>query len=243
MSISENKVWVLIPAAGIGSRMQSATPKQYISVHGSTVLEHTIACFTGLSDVAGIVVIISEDDSYWQSICENSPLLSNSEVPVYYTYGGLTRASTVYNGLSYLLDNLGLSKEQWVMVHDAARPCVSQKDLLALLEIRSSKKYDGAILAYKAKDTMKRAKLESFEIGLTESRENLWHALTPQLFRVQELADSLKKASLEGHVVTDESSAMEFSGKKVGLIEGGSDNIKLTSPSDLGLIEFLLSRK
>jgi 2-C-methyl-D-erythritol 4-phosphate cytidylyltransferase len=243
MSVSENKVWVLIPAAGIGSRMQSAIPKQYISIHGSTVLEHTIACFTDLSDIAGIVVVISEDDSCWQSIYKNSTLLRDTEIPIHYTYGGSTRASTVYNGLSFLLDDIGLSEDQWVMVHDAARPCVSQKDLLALFEATNNKKYDGAILAYKVKDTMKRAKAQSLVVDVTESREDLWHALTPQLFRAQELIDSLKKASLNGHVVTDESSAMEFSGKKIGLVEGGSENIKLTSPSDLGLIEFLLSRK
>lgn len=242
MLISENKVWVLIPAAGIGSRMQSAIPKQYLSLHGSTVLEHTISCFTGLSMVAGIVIVVSENDGYWSSIYKNSVLLKNVKVPIHFTYGSSERSGTVLNGLRFLSDSIDLPASQWVMVHDAARPCVSQKDLLALLASRDTD-YDGAILACAVKDTMKRTQAQSLEIDLTESRENLWHALTPQLFRLQELVDSLDAALNAGHHVTDEASAMEFCGKRVGLVEGASDNMKLTSPSDLQLIEFLLSRE
>lgn len=244
MSISENKVWVLIPAAGIGSRMQSATPKQYLSLCGATILEHTIRCFIGLSEVAGILVVVSKGDQYWQSISKEADFFSDSNIPLKFTCGGEDRAATVQNGLKYLLNEQDLGGEQWVMVHDAARPCVSEKDLLSLLEIRKDSLYDGAILAYRVKDTMKRACSESLvEINHTEPRDNLWHALTPQLFRLQELFDSLVVASLAGHVVTDEASAMEFSGKKVRLVESASDNIKLTSPSDLGLLEFLLKNK
>ena len=113
-----------------------------------------------------------------------------------------------------------------------------------MLGSRSNTDFDGAILAYPAKDTMKRAKDDEIsEIEFTESRDNLWHALTPQLFRLQALFDCLGDASKVGHIVTDEASAMEFWDKKVRLVEGASDNIKLTSPSDLRLIEFLLKDK
>ena len=243
MSISENKVWVLIPAAGIGSRMQSAIPKQYLPVCGSTVLEHTLQCFTDLSEVAGIVVVVSPEDDHWSSLTQESSLISNAKLQIHQTFGGSDRAETVQNGLSYLLEEIGLEGSQWVLVHDAARPCVGQKDLLELLDFRSDENFDGAILGYKAKDTMKRSNAGVSEIAYTEPRENLWHALTPQMFRLKELYDAIGVAKDSGYVVTDEASAMEFSGKKVALVEGASDNIKLTSPSDLRLIEFLLQGK
>ena len=244
MSISENKVWVLIPAAGIGSRMQSATPKQYLSILGSTILEHTLSCFVNLNDIAGIVVLVGEDDAYWQDIYQHSALLKNSQIPIEYSYGGSDRASTVANGLSFLKNKLGSPSDQWVMVHDAARPCVNEGDLQALLKIRNNTVSDGAILAYPVKDTMKRESVTTdLLIDHTESRDKLWHALTPQLFRLNELFDCLEKAKLASHLVTDEASAMEYCGKRVSLVEGSSDNIKLTSPSDLKLIEFLLKYK
>ncbi|PWQ95886.1 2-C-methyl-D-erythritol 4-phosphate cytidylyltransferase [Leucothrix arctica] len=243
MSISENKVWVLIPAAGIGSRMRSEIPKQYLSVCGATILEHTLRCFTDLSELAGIIVVVNHEDTYWQSLLQESQLFSNGKLKIRYTYGGSDRAETVQNGLHYLLNDIGLSDDQWVMVHDAARPCVRLDDLLALLAVRDDCDLDGAILGYRVKDTMKRSNADASKIGFTESRENLWHALTPQMFRLKELFDSLVEAKLAKHVVTDEASAMEFLGKKVGLVEGASDNIKLTSPSDLRLIEFLLKAR
>ena len=243
MSISENKVWVLIPAAGIGSRMQSVIPKQYLQVCGSTVLEHTLRCFTDFSEVAGIVVVVSPDDDRWPSLALESPLFNNTKFQIHQAFGGSDRAETVQNGLSYLLEEIGLDDSQWVLVHDAARPCLGQKDLLGLLDARADENFDGAILGYKAKDTMKRANVGVSEIAYTEPRENLWHALTPQMFRLKELYDAIGAAKDSSYLVTDEASAMEFSGKKVALVEGASDNIKLTSPSDLRLIEFLLQGK
>lgn len=235
-------VWVIIPAAGIGSRMQSVIPKQYLTIHSKTVLEHTISRFSVFDSIAGILVVLGENDPYWSDVESSLSDLGISSPFLQLTTGGLERADTVVNGLNFLGNELGISQEQWVMVHDAARPCVRNKDLLRLLEIRDSD-YAGGILATPVKDTMKRAASGNHLISHTESREKLWHALTPQLFRLGALSNAIESANLAGRELTDEASAMEFVGASVALVEGASDNIKLTTPSDLPLIEFLLQQR
>lgn len=240
--LTDSGVWVILPAAGIGTRMQSEIPKQYLTIRSKTILEHTISRFVDFDAIAGILVVLSQEDLYWEAV---SARLSSSgvETPfLHTTKGGSERADTVCKGLKYLTDELGLGNEQWVMVHDAARPCLREKDLMNLLGVRESD-YSGAILASPVKDTMKRANSNNELISHTESRERLWHALTPQLFRLGELQAAFALAQQDEVLLTDEASAMEYIGAEVMLIEGASDNIKLTTPSDLPLIEFLLQQR
>lgn len=233
---------MVIPAAGVGSRMGAEIPKQYLRINSKTILEHTIECFLTIDSIVGIVVVVSEEDPYWPSVAlELSNNISN-DLPIEVTTGGVSRADTVVNGLNHLRNKLNLPKKQWVMVHDAARPCVNHADLLSLLELCHSD-YAGGILGSPVKDTMKRTKASGGLISHTESREKLWHALTPQLFRLGKLSDALELAWQSNVSITDEASAMEFIGASVAIVEGASNNIKLTTPSDLPLVEFLLNLK
>ncbi|MEE9444891.1 MAG: 2-C-methyl-D-erythritol 4-phosphate cytidylyltransferase [Cocleimonas sp.] len=231
-------VWVVIPAAGIGKRMQSKTPKQYININNKTILEHTINCFINHPQVAGCVVALSSDDPYWKSL----KIDSNSGTPIYTVEGGNERSDSVAQALDYLSMVERLDNNSWVMVHDAARPCLKQQDIARLLALRETSQ-SGGILASPVRDTMKRAKVGESLVAQTESREDLWHALTPQLFRLGELKQALQDCLEKGFEVTDESSAMEAMGYTVNLVEGDSSNIKITRPADIELATWLLSRK
>jgi len=232
------KVWVIIPASGIGSRMQSAVPKQYLLVHGKTILEHTIRCFIDHCEVAGILVVTSESDSHWdklkQSICKVAHRL-----PLHSTVGGAERADTVLKGLSYLSNTLELKPNQWVMVHDAARPCLKEADIDKLLAVRFDNNSDGGILATPVRDTLKRADATNAIIE-TPSRDALWQAQTPQLFKLAPLLTAIRRSKQAGLLITDEASAMEQSRRVVRLVEGSSDNIKVTTPSDLKIVNCLI---
>lgn len=232
----ENKVWVLIPAAGIGKRMQSDIPKQYLRIHNKTILEHTIDCFISHPDVAGIVLALASDDPYWKSI--KIPT-TNSTVPVYTVEGGSERSDSVMQALEYLSVVEKLDADSWVMVHDAARPCLSKGDIQNLLDSRENQ-IDGAILATPVRDTMKRSNKGEVTISHTESRDGLWHALTPQMFRSGRLREALQKCHDTGVEVTDDASAMEEMGFSVTLVEGDSSNIKITRPADIQLATLLL---
>lgn len=239
---AKSGVWVIIPAAGIGSRMGSDIPKQYLTIQSKTILEHTISRFLTFDAIAGILIVVGENDPYWPKV-ESSLANSGVATPfLHVTTGGAERSDTVVKGLNFLSDELGLPEDQWVMVHDAARPCVRDQDLLSLLDIRNSD-FAGGILALPVKDTMKREVIDKQLISHTESREQLWHALTPQLFRLGALSSAIKFAKQAGKQLTDEASAMEQVGESVALVESASDNIKLTTPSDLPLIEFLLQQR
>ena len=230
------KVWVVIPAAGIGKRMQSDIPKQYLKIHGKAVLQHTLDCFSTHADIEGIIVALQDEDPYWKMA-----KIDVSEKKLYTVEGGEERSDSVLNSLEYLTLIEQLPEETWVMVHDAARPCLEKKDIDALLEIRATKTI-GGILASPVRDTMKRAKAGSKQISHTENRTDLWHALTPQLFRLDELRAALKTCLEKGYEVTDEASAMEAQGKTPQLVEGSSNNIKITQPADLELASWFLSR-
>ena len=234
------KVWVVIPAAGIGKRMQSDIPKQYLTINDKTILEHTLNCFTSHPDVAGIIVILSSDDYYWKKIKLSAEA---SKKPLYTVEGGKERSDSVMQGLDYLAMVERLDEKSWVMVHDAARPCLLKKDIDRLLSIRSDSCV-GGILASPVRDTMKRALVGENAgkniISQTESRENLWHALTPQLFRLGEVKEALETCLEKGIVITDEASALEAMDKQVELVEGSSNNIKITQAADLELATLLL---
>ncbi|WP_299876148.1 2-C-methyl-D-erythritol 4-phosphate cytidylyltransferase [uncultured Cocleimonas sp.] len=232
-----SSVWVVIPAAGVGSRMEAEKPKQYLKIADRTIIEHTLACFINHPQVAGIIVALSSDDPYWKQLN-----IKQNKTPIFTVEGGKDRSDSVEQALVYLRMVERIDDDSWVMVHDAARPCVSQLDIDALLEIRSGESV-GAILATPVRDTMKRSFPDQFRISHTESRENLWHALTPQLFKLGPLMKALEFCKTKSIAVTDEASAFEALGEHPELVKGGHENIKVTYPSDIQYASFLLKNK
>lgn len=231
--MSTPQVHVLIPAAGHGTRFGGVTLKQYLPVCGKPVLAHSIRIFQFHPLVSSITVVLAEDDQWFESAVG---LLAATVKTV---IGGDTRAQSVRNGLHFIADNY--SKTNWVLVHDAARPCLSPSRLEKFLE-QGLESADGAILAMPVGDTLKRAG-DSQEIVSTVDRSELWAAQTPQLFRVGALAEAIDAAQDAGCELTDEASAMEFVGVRPLLVKGSSANIKVTHSSDLAIAEALLTRK
>jgi 2-C-methyl-D-erythritol 4-phosphate cytidylyltransferase len=221
----------IVPAAGVGRRMQAERPKQYLLIHGKTVLEHTVEKLLSHPEIAQVVIAVSPDDSYFER-------LSLARHPdVIRVAGGQERSDSVLNALDYLVNNIS---PDWVMVHDAARPCVRLRDIDKLIGTVIPN-HIGGILATPVRDTMKRSDGE-YNIECTVEREALWHALTPQLFRTLPLYRALSRATELRVSVTDEASVMEWQGERPCLIVGCADNIKITQPEDLALAEFYLSR-
>jgi 2-C-methyl-D-erythritol 4-phosphate cytidylyltransferase len=225
--------WAVVPAAGQGARFGGPVPKQYMEVAGEPVLAHTLRALFAHGSVGGAVVVLAADDPRWPgwTTFEGRPLRSCT--------GGATRAESVLAGLAALPDTV--RADDFVLVHDAARPNLRHADLDALLE-RGRADLVGGILAAPVRDTLKRAG-DDGGIDRTEPRERLWRALTPQLFRRLQLARALEAAHADGVAVTDEAMAMERQGHRPLLVEGGDDNFKITTPADLALFEFLLARR
>ncbi|TDO96411.1 2-C-methyl-D-erythritol 4-phosphate cytidylyltransferase [Marinomonas balearica] len=225
------KFWVVIPAAGVGKRMQSDCPKQYLEIAGKTVLDRTISIFVEHPSIEGVAVGVSIDDGYWKdSIWREHP-------KIHHYFGGSERSDTVLNGLAYLLDKKRATQHQSVLVHDAARPMLSQAGLDKILQHNGDA---GCILALPCRDTIKSQTAHS-TIHSTLDRRLLWQAQTPQCFPIGALNNALKKAYDEGGEITDESSAMELIGWQPALIEGEVLNFKITSPEDLILAKALLN--
>ena len=232
---TKKKVWLIIPAAGIGSRMQADVPKQYLKINNKPILLLTLECFNGHSDIAGVIVALNPDDPYWKN------LKVNMDIPLYTVEGGKERSDSVFNALEYLLTVEQLDSDSWVMVHDAARPVLSKQDLNALLALRY-KNSIGGLLATPVRDTMKRAKAGTHLVSHTEDRTDLWHALTPQLFYLGQLKSALDYCLEKNIAVTDEASALEAVGETPEIVEGSSHNIKITQPADLKLAKLLLTQ-
>ena len=230
MSTDKQGIVAVVPAAGVGSRMKADRPKQYLTINAITILEHTINKLLSHPQVSKVVVAVSEGDPYF-------PELSLSQHPdVVRVKGGNERADSVLSALNYIQES-GLG--EWVMVHDAARPCIQQDDIDKLIEAALSHPV-GGILAAPVRDTMKRG--VDGQIGHTVERANLWHALTPQMFRTLPLQQALTEALEQGVSITDEASAFEWKGASPALVAGRSDNFKVTQPEDLALAEFYLSQ-
>lgn len=231
--MSTPQIHALIPAAGSGIRYGGAIMKQYLPVCGKAVLAHSISLFQFHPLVSGITVILAEDDKWFESSVGN---LANVVETV---IGGETRAQSVRNGLQHVQDNH--PECDWVLVHDAARPCLSPVSLERLLD-QGLPSADGAILAMPVGDTLKRAG-DDREISETVDRQGMWAAQTPQLFQTDALANAIDAAQKDGRRLTDEASAMEFVGAKPKLVMGSAANIKITHPSDLAIAEALMGRK
>lgn len=229
------KIVALIPAAGIGSRMNADCPKQYLQVAGKTIIEHTICALLLSTDIKCIIVALSLEDDYFQQ------LEIAKDPRVITVIGGKERANSVLAGLDYLAQQTDYL-ESWVLVHDAARPCLHQDDLKNIIQLATSNECCGGILAAPVRDTMKRSLQGEQLIAHTVEREALWHALTPQFFPLQLLRHCLSKALKEKAIITDEASALEYCGYQPVLVAGRADNLKVTRPEDLALAEFYLSR-
>ena len=232
-------LWVVIPAAGVGKRMQVGHPKQYLKINDKTVLEYTISRFSESKQISklikGIVVVISPGDEYWAGLTVKSGLESDfsshlqSKVPLYVAPGGDERCHSVLNGLECLQGKA--SAEDWVMVHDAARPCLHDDDIQKLID-ELWQHGTGGLLGLPVADTLKFCG-DNNRVKRTVSRNGLWRALTPQMFRYEKLISALKLAISEPEKITDEASALESAGYEPVMIEGRWDNIKITHPQDL----------
>jgi 2-C-methyl-D-erythritol 4-phosphate cytidylyltransferase len=226
-------VHALIPAAGRGTRYGGEVLKQYLPIRGKAVLAHSISAFQFHPLISGTTVVLAEDDKLFESAVGKLATVIDTVV------GGDTRAKSVRSGLQSILDNH--PEDEWVLVHDGARPCLSAKCLDRLLE-QGLASPDGAILALPVADTLKYGG-DDREIICTQDRKGLWAAQTPQLFRVRALAAAIDAAEREGRALTDEASAMEFIGAKPKLVMGSAANIKITHPSDLPIAEALMARR
>lgn len=225
--------WCVVPAAGRGTRFGGEVPKQYLAVAGEPVIAHTLRALFAQPAVHGVVVVLAADDDRWQGWEEASGR------PVLTCTGGAERADSVLAGLEALPDSV--RADDFVLVHDAARPNLRPVDLQNLLE-RGRADPVGAILASPVRDTLKRAG-DDGGIDATEPRERLWRALTPQLFRRLQLSRALRAVIETGVSVTDEATAMERQGARPLLVEGAEDNIKITTPADLEYFAWLVQRR
>ncbi len=225
--------WAVVPAAGVGQRMQADRPKQYLEIDGRSLIEYAISRLMADTHIEGVVVAISPADKYWPAleICLDKPL--------WIAEGGVERCHSVLNALQELATHA--NEDDWILVHDAARPCVRAEDIAHLIaELKTDE--IGGLLAIPVRDTMKRAE-ENRRVIATEDRHGLWHALTPQMFRYGKLRHALEQAIEDEALVTDEASAMELAGFEPLLVEGHADNIKVTRPEDLALAAFYLRQQ
>lgn len=245
-------IWGLIPAAGVGLRMGTDIPKQYLLLRGRPVILHTLERLCHYPRLSGVMVGISAQDRHWQAHeteAERLPKFLG-------TYpGGETRAHTVLNGLKALAAHA--RDTDWVLVHDAVRPCVRLSDIDTLITAVETEK-DGGLLALPVADTVKRADKAGC-VAETVSRIGLWRALTPQMFRISALRAAFERALAHGddsrdgggrvasgsaaEEITDEAGAIEAAGGHPRLVAGHTDNIKITLPGDLALAELFLKQQ
>jgi 2-C-methyl-D-erythritol 4-phosphate cytidylyltransferase len=228
------KYWAVVPAAGAGRRMAADVPKQYLDIDGKTVLEHSLEALLSSRYISAVVVVIAADDERWpllQSYYHGRPLTTVT--------GGTERCHSVLKGLDQLAQTA--RNEDWVLVHDAARPCLAAADIETLIDSVGDDAV-GGLLGVPVADTMKRVDADGL-VEQTVARAGLWHALTPQMFRLGLLRTALQQSLAAGRLVTDEAAAMEFAGHRPRMVQGRRDNIKITLPADLALAEFYLQAR
>lgn len=223
------RIWAVIPAAGSGKRFGSELPKQFLELGSQTVLEHSLKRVLSHPDVHGAVIALHPD--HFEQI-----FFVPSGKALVRVLGGKERMHSVFAALKAIE-----GKADWVLVHDAARPCLRQNDLQALVKTAHTCP-DGSILAAPVRDTMKRGNSDQAIIE-TVDRHQLWHALTPQFFPYQTLMNAFNQAMNSGVVMTDESSIMEWAGFLPGLVPCSHSNIKITHPEDLRLAGFYLEQE
>lgn len=224
-------LWCVVPAAGRGTRMGTDCPKQYLPLAGRPLIAHTLERLAAHPRVAGLVVVLGAKDEHWPGTT------SLHGKPVRTAIGGAERSDSVLAGLDALPSAVG--EADFVLVHDAARPCVRATDIARLIE--QATRVDGGLLGAPLRDTLKCAGDGGHSL-VTEPRDQRWRAFTPQMFRRGELSAALRAVAHDGRPVSDEAMAMELAGFRPLLVEGAEDNIKVTTAADLALAEFLLAR-
>ena len=231
--MNNDSFWAIVPAAGIGSRMQADRPKQYLDLDGKTVLEQTLGRLATHPHINGIVIAIAEHDPWW------SDITLSSDCPVHVVIGGEHRADSVLNALIEL--SAITQTDPWVLVHDAARPCLRHQDIDRMLHELCSHSV-GGVLGIPVNDTVKRVNAAD-EVEETVCRQGLWRASTPQMFRLKALTQALETAKQQQLTVTDDASAMELAGMQPKMVAGHPDNIKITVPQDLALASLYLQQQ
>ncbi|PCH60975.1 MAG: 2-C-methyl-D-erythritol 4-phosphate cytidylyltransferase [SAR86 cluster bacterium] len=223
-------IWAIVPAAGVGRRMGTTTPKQYLLLNQQALIVTTLARLASVEQIKKIIVMLNPEDKVWPTLgLSNSPKIDCQ-------LGGDERYVSVLNGLHYLSDFA--AEDDWVLVHDAVRPCVRVEDINEL--IRQSHTHSvGALLAAPVENTLKKADSKG-EVAETVDRSAIWNAFTPQIFRFEILYRALKNVVERDLRVTDEASAVELLGLAPKLVLGNKDNIKITQAIDLGLAEHIL---
>jgi 2-C-methyl-D-erythritol 4-phosphate cytidylyltransferase len=224
--------WAVVPAAGVGKRMNADRPKQYLELAGKTVIEHTLLRLLSAEVFTAVAVAISEEDPYWPD------LDVSAHKKIITAAGGKERADSVLSALKAI--RTVASDDDWVLVHDAARPCITTIDIHHLIDSLKTDEI-GGILALSSHDTLKSVQGDNIIVG-TLDRSHIWRALTPQMFRYGLLKNALEAA--EGNTaITDESSALELQGMQPKIVEGRPDNIKITRPEDLALAQFYMEHQ
>ena len=217
------RVWFVVPAAGRSRRMGGTIPKQYLELAGCTLLEHALAPLLASTRLSGGVVVLAGDDEAFPRL----PVATDLRVRT--CVGGEERADSVRAGLTML--TTVADEDDWVLVHDAARPCLEASDLRRLIAACDDDPV-GGLLATPLADTLKRTD-DGERVVATVARAGLWRALTPQMFRIGRLAAALDACRRDGTVPTDEAAAIEHLGLRPRLVAGSPDNIKLTGPADV----------
>jgi 2-C-methyl-D-erythritol 4-phosphate cytidylyltransferase len=231
------RYFLVMPAAGSGRRFSASIPKQYAALGAATVIEHSLALFESDPDCAGIVVVTARGDATWPAIAARRTRLVDTAP------GGAERAQSVRAGLHALASRV--RDADWIMVHDAARPCLAAADL-ALLKNEVGAHDIGGLLAVPLADTLKRAVRDAGDVpavDATVDRADLWRAATPQVFRFGALLRSLDAALAAQRFPTDEAQALEWAGHRPRLVPGRADNIKVTTADDLRLAAAILSAR
>lgn len=232
------KPWIIVPAAGIGSRMQAEIPKQYLKLLDRPVLAWTIKRLLTAFPGATCVVPLAPDDPWWPTLVQQLPATLSTCVST--CTGGADRAASVLQGLM-ALKTLGATVQDWVLVHDAVRPCVPVQDLAALWQAVTSDNCS-ALLGMPVVDSLRRVNADQRIMG-TVDRTDLWRAFTPQVFPWGILHEALSQANAQGRIVTDESEAVLQLGKPVAFVQGSEQNIKLTYPEDITRAEHILKNQ
>jgi 2-C-methyl-D-erythritol 4-phosphate cytidylyltransferase len=229
--VTEARYWGVIPAAGVGRRMGGAVPKQYLPLRDRPVIDHTVERILLHPLLDGVYVALGSDDAWWPDteFADHPDLV---RVP-----GGVERCHSVLNALDALAARA--DADDWVLVHDAARPCVRRADISRLIETLRNDPV-GGLLGTPVRDTMKRTDAHD-RVSATVERAGLWHAYTPQMFRLGSLRAALSAVLAAGELVTDEAAAMERAGHAPRLVAGHPDNIKITRPEDLELAAYFLA--
>lgn len=230
-------IWAVLPAAGIGRRMGSAIPKQYLSINGVPLLLHSLRRLSAVKEIQKIVVVIHPEDSRWADLEESIAVEFGNRIIT--VMGGDERYQSVLNGLTEMAGFA--DKDDWVLVHDAVRPCVRTSDIENLIS-KVSLHPVGGLLGSAVDNTLKRVG-EDLAVIETVDRESYWNALTPQMFRFAQLKESIEGVVASGEQVTDEAAAMEVAGFKPIMVAGNKDNIKITHEADLLLASQILKNQ